>query len=228
MRHIILFIAFALIIPISSSAQNIVGLHNGGEMKYKQLKLKNPAFSKSYLLADDSVKYSLDLVNYYQIGSDYYKKKFSNSGNYEFMKRELEGTISLYSVIRTTQSFDPNTGIPYSSSSKVNFYGKSNGSIKKVNSKNLKMDLADCEACQQEIKKAKTLGIISAIGLTAGLGIFIGTAASELSKTQEPGESTSFPPGAIIGTALCFTPLILSGSRRRHYSNAIAIYNERN
>ena len=227
MRRVLLFIAWTLSAIVTSRAQNIVGLHNGQELEFGSLKLKEPAFSKSYLLADDSVKYSLDLVKYYRVGSDYYKKRMRHNGSYEFMYREQEGAIELYSVIRTVHSYNPNTGIPYSSSSKLNFYSKDVEGIKKVNGKNLKIDMSECELCLQEVKKAKTLSMISAIGLTAGLGIFIGTAATHLSETPEPGDSSGIPAGAIIGPALCFTPWILSGAKRKHFSNAISIYNER-
>jgi hypothetical protein len=226
MKRTIFFVYAVLIVATTTQAQNFVGLHNGYKHEYKNLVLIKPGFSSRYLLADDSIKYRLSEVKYYQIQDGYFLKR-GNRGT-EFMKREQEGIIELFGVVRTTHSFDPNTGIPTSSSSKINFYRKNNGRVKKVNSKNLRMDVSDCESCLKEIKKAKTLGVISAIGLTAGLGIFIGTAATHLSETPEPGEeSSSIPAGAIIGPALCFTPLILSGSKRSHFENAISLYNNR-
>lgn len=139
------------------------------------------------------------------------------------MYREQQGTIELYSVVRTNQSYNAGTGISSSSSSKVNFYSKSNGSIKKANGKNLMMDLADCELCVQELKKAKTLNAISVVGLVAGLGIFIGTAASDLSKPDDLDKSTNIPPGLFVGGALCTTPWILCGARRKHISRSIEL-----
>lgn len=225
-KRTLLFICLATMIVGLAKAQNLVGLGGGQEYSYNKLALKSPLFASSYLLAEDSIKHPLKLVLYYQINGDYFKRRVLDGGDYEFMHRELTGFIELYSVIRTTTSYDPVTGVPMSSSSKVGFYSKNNQEFRKLKGKNLMEDLSDCGACIQEVKKAKTLGIISAIGLTAGLGIFVGTAATDLSERPEPGESTGIPAGAIIGPALCFTPVILGGPRRRHFINAISIYNE--
>jgi hypothetical protein len=226
-KQTVLFICLTMAIVTHLNAQNLVGLGGGQEFEYENLKWKEPLLSKRYLLADDSIRYPLSQIWYYQIDGNYFKRRLFSNGNYEFLRRESEGTIELYSTVRRTTSYDAVTGVPMSSSAKVNFYSISNKTFQKVNVSNLKRDISDYESCMQELKKAKTLNWVSAIALTAGLGIFIGSAAVDLSKTPDPDESAGIPAGVIIGPALCFTPWILSGAKRKHFENAITIYNER-
>jgi len=226
-KRTVFFVISSFIAVSTIQAQNLVGLGGGQEYSYDKLVIKSPLFSSGYLLAEDSIKYPLKLVWYYQIDGDYYRRRVLNNGSYEFIHREVEGAIELYSALRTTTTFNPYTGVPTTTTGKVNFYSKKGKAFKKVKGKNLMEDLSDCKPCMEEIKKTKTLNLISAIGLSAGLGIFIGTAVTNLSEKPEPGESSSIPAGVFIGPALCFTPWILSGPKRKHYSNAIEIYNER-
>lgn len=226
-KQIILFTYLSILTASQLQAQNIVGLGSGKEYSYEKLVLKDPLFSKGYLLADDSIQHPLSVVMYYQIGGDYFKRRVLGGGRYEFMYRESEGAIERYSAIRSTTTYNPYTGVPTTTGGKVNFYSKNNEGLKKVKPSNLVVDLADCEMCVQEVKKGKTLSVVSAIGLTAGLAVFIGSAIKGLSNTPEPDESMSIPPGVIIGPILCFTPWFLSGPKQQHYNNAIMMYNER-
>jgi hypothetical protein len=134
--------------------------------------------------------------------------------------------VTNYQAIRSsTTSYNAATGVPTSTSGKLNFYSKSGANFRKVKGKNLMYDLADCEACLLEVKKGRTLSVISGIGLTVGLCIFVGSAIKNLSEKSEPDDSASIFACAIIGPIICFTPWILRGPKLRYYDNAITIYN---
>lgn len=228
MKNQLLFTILLTILSQVTHAQSLVGLHTGEEIKHNNLRLKSPLFSRQYLLADQEIKYQLDNVRYYQNHDGYFLKWTKRSGNYEFMQREMEGAIEMYSVMRTNTSYDPNMGMHSTTSSKLNFYRKQNGDIKKVNGRNLSLDLAECPECLVEVKKGKTNSTISTVLFTAGMAIFVGTAASMLSKSPEPGESTGIPPGAIIGPVVCLSSMFFKAPIRKHYRNSIALYNNRN
>lgn len=80
MKQILLFFTIVFISFGTLIAQNIIGMADGRELEYQQLVLKQPLLSKSYLLAEDSIKYAMDKVNYYQINGDYFKKRFLKMG----------------------------------------------------------------------------------------------------------------------------------------------------
>ena len=219
------FIGLTLFVQSTGYPQALVGLSNGQEYRYKTVALKKPAFSSAYLLADDSIKYPLADVKYYEGNSGYFLRSDMGTAANEFMHREQTGNIELYSVMRWTSSYNSTTGESSMSKVKVNYYKKRYGTIKKLTGGNLSMDLMDCPKCLQEVKKGKGLSTVGAIGVVVGLGIFVGTAATTLSKPPTPGETKPMPAGVIIGPIFCLTPWLVKGAKRKHYQAAIDLYN---
>ena len=74
-KNTVLFICLSMAIVTHLNAQNLVGLGGGQEFEYENLKLKEPLLSKRYLLADDSIRYPLSQIWYYQIDGNYFKRR---------------------------------------------------------------------------------------------------------------------------------------------------------
>lgn len=216
---------FTLLLFLSSNlfAQVTIGLEDGRTYQHQKMKLKG-----SRIIADDTITYYKDQVDFYSNEEGYFKKRKFGQGGYEFMFRVGEGAIETYSVWRSVTSMNPNTGLMTTNSSKQFFYALEGGEIKKMKYKHLIKDIGHIPECRAYLKKAKTAQAIGVTSLIAGLGVFIGTAVGELKKVESNSslDDSSIPPGVFVGAALCFGPMISRIPAMKNYRRAIEYYNE--
>lgn len=228
-------ISFFLITSFTSQGQQYqVGLQNGKLYSGSNIRWKTPFLGKEHLLINDSLKISMDQISFYEVQEGYYKKFASpKTGYIDFYKREVGGErINVFTVLVSTGSYNPATGMYIFNQSKVYWYEKDRNALKKLSYKNLKYDLSDNQASMYILKKVNDLRIATGLVYALGAGLIIagiadgmnqdvGTTSSTTRQSHSKGGATYF-----IGGAVCMVvPLVINIGKRKKIFQAIELYN---
>jgi len=226
-------IVFLAIAPksIAQDSSLIVGLKSGKVIHANQLKLKEPLLKSSYILVNESEKYPIQEVKYYQDQTGYYSwARIDAYGKEVKLKRELTGNVNTYSRLVSSYSYNEFGGMY--STTKVEYFQKGQNEINKINYENLSRALSDNAASASKLDETKSLKTLNVVAYVVGGGLLIGGLAHMNSLNQNEGsppyEDTSikFSPLFFIGAATLTIPLFTKSPMKRKLNEAIAIYNK--
>ncbi|MFM7430030.1 MAG: hypothetical protein ACKO1F_09040 [Flammeovirgaceae bacterium] len=214
MRIFILFF-FLTTINVNGQDKSFVELNNGEKIESDNILVKEPAFSKAYLLVNGTEKYSLDDVTAYQIKGSYFKKfQISNFAKPTFFFRSSHGKIDAYSKASTTMMVNQSTGSMSTISNRWDYYSINNGPLQKVRYRFLKNDLKDSPKAKEVIRKIKGIRTLTGVFYVAGAGLLI-SGVADLSNTK------GVPPTIIVGAVMYNVNFILLNSKRNMLIDAI-------
>lgn len=223
---------------VTTYAQNATPYYIGlksGKVIYSDIRYKVPTFGKSYLLVNDSAKYAIKEVNYFNLQEGFYKHFIPPGQTAETLyRRVISGNrIEVYSktVTNTSWNNDAVTGMatPTTSTRHLDYYIKDGGTPKKVKFSNLKVDLSDKPESVAILRKVKGLRVLTGTLYLAGAGMFVAGIASVGNRSSSPGEpneSEGIPPLIIAGVITMVIPNLLHFTKRDHMLDAIKAYNK--
>ncbi len=214
-----------------------VGLNSGETVYGNKLEFIDKLIGKDYLLLDDSMKYLLSDIKFYQRESGYYLKKNISMRGDVWFKRNIEGKINTYSA--TEWSYSPGMMGPngmytggYSRAIKMSYYEKGY-QFKEMNYENLKRDLKNHEASMLQLEKVRKMK-------NTNIGIYVGSAAlilagiahtAALNKQEGPppyDADIKFSPFLIVGAIGIAIPSFINMSKEEKLLQAIKTYNKDN
>ena len=214
------------ILRAQDSLNSYIVLRSGDKLNGK-VEIKSPVFDRKYLTLNDSIKYTLDKVEYFQ-NEDGYFRVYAKSGNNMLLKREKRGKVDLYSsysVSHTPGAFTaaPGGAVSYSpgmvTTVRFDYYMKNNG-IKELDYSNLKKDLSDNAESMRYLKSYNTLRYVQ-------WGIFAAGAVMVISAFARMDKDEGLPKGLLIGGGVVmgasFIPSMAKDDRLRQ---AVEAYNE--
>lgn len=224
---------------VTTYAQNAtpyyIGLKNG-KVIYGDIRYKVPTFGKSYLLVNDSAKYAIKEVNYFNVQGGFYKQFIPPGQTTETLyRRVISGNrIEVYSktVTNTSWNNDAITGMttPMTNTRHFDYYIKDDGIPKRLKFSNLKADLSDKPESVAILRKVKGLRMLTGTLYLAGAGMFVAGIASIGNKSSsspgEPNESGGIPPLIIAGAITMVIPNLLHFAKRDHMLDAVKAYNK--
>jgi hypothetical protein len=227
LRIACLWVTMILIIS-SMVAQQIdsrsgVILKNGSTELGKVLVYEKGDAGASFRL--DGRQFSSADIRYFKSAHGYFANASEIDGDETYALRVRKGLISQYEKIKIqTYQADtlPNYGklSDFANGEKMHYYHLQNGTLKKINYKNLKSDINSYIPSQLYLKDYKKFKFMQYGMLGVGLGL---VAYSIISQ----GSNINFTPGIVLGTLLTGGSFGAIGSQRDALDNAIKAYNEK-
>lgn len=234
--------------PYFASAQNgndnrahFVGLNNGEKVYARRVQLKSPLLKSNYFLLDDSIRFSVSAVKYYQNDNGFFLKIADPYGRDDFAERVVSGRISKYFISRTSYNnyYGPGYG-GYGgyggwgygglgwgggpSRRNIYFFTKDDGDLQSYNYNNLREALADnpgsLEVLDQYRKSRYIENGVSLVG--AGLLIYGLTQSFNMTGTNN---NSGLSPTVYAGAAVISIPLITGLFKKDKLTQAIELYN---
>jgi len=201
---------------------------SSGEKISGKVELKHPVFSTTYLMFNDTIKYSLNKIKSFQNGEGYFGRVADSET--KIVKRTVEGRIDLfeetksswsggnqisYNTPRGTQTFStPNVFNTYT----LSYFSKNGGDILDADYSNLKEALADNAESMRHLSIYQTLNYVQYGLVGSGLAIMIGGVATIKKERMNEGIITT---GAIVAV-LGWIPHLIKGTELQ---KAVNIYN---
>lgn len=204
---------------------NFVELEDGQRVNAKEIRYVNPPFKSPYLLVDNRSKLQLSKVKSYQNEKGFFLRgSLPPQGEIGFAKRISKGEVSTYEKTTTTYMSGPYS---YGGVHRNDYYTKGKSGLRKINIRNLTVDLSDNAASLSHLKKAKNIGMIQNVfyGLGAACIVY-GIASFASQDSPQVDDGPSFPPTLIAAPVLFLIPLPLNFTKKDHLKSAIRIYNE--
>lgn len=193
-------------------------------------------FGSSYFLVD-TIKINPIHVKFYQSKSGFYGRSDKMEVNPVFAVRVIQNKINIFKIdtIYSSYRFYPTaTGMASSGLviNKQHFYNKGYSDLKKLNYRNLKVDLADNPESSLHLNKCKSVKRNTTILYSAGFALIIGGLGSLIAKTSNVPENTPEPnlkgnfAAMGVGFACCWAGYFVSLSQPKHLINAVKSYNK--
>ena len=207
------------------SSWHFVELEDGRRISGKEVRYVNPPFKRPYLLVDSESRFQLSIVKSYQNEKGFFLKgSLPPYGEIGFAKRVLKGEVSVYEKTTVTYMTGP---YAYGGVYRSDYYTKGNSGLKKVNLRELAIDLSDNAASMKHLKKAKNTAVIQNIfyGLGAACIVY-GIASFANQDHSQVDNRPNFPPALIAAPICLLIPLPLNVTKKDHLNNAIILYNE--
>ena len=232
MKHLVVVVSISAIallnlpgLSAQESSGHFVELEDGRKISGKEVRYVNPPFKRPYLLVDSESRFQLSIVKSYQNEKGFFLKgSLPPYGEIGFAKRVLKGEVSVYEKTTVTYMTGP---YAYGGVYRSDYYTKGNSGLKKVNLRELAIDLSDNAASMKHLKKAKNTGVIQNIfyGLGAACIVY-GIASFANQDHSQVDNRPNFPPALIAAPICLLIPLPLNVTKKDHLNNAIILYNE--
>ncbi len=206
------------------SSLRFIELENGQKISSKEVRYVNPPFKRPYLLVDNESRFQISTVKSYQNERGYFLKgSLPPQGETGFAKRVLEGKISVYEKTTVAYMTGP---YAYGGVHRSDYYTKGKAGFRRVNIRNLAIDLSDNPTSRSHVKKAKNTGVIQSIFYGLGAACIVYGIASFASQDHSQVDGgPNFPP-TLIAAPICFLiPLPLNATKKDHLNKAITLYN---
>ena len=249
MKYRLLIILFSCL-PFFSMAQvgsdndprtQFVGLMNGQKVYAKRVQLKNPFLKGSYFLLDDTLRYPLNSVKYYQNDNGYFLRISNPYDRDDFAKRTISGRISKYYVSKTyyNNMYGPyggyggygyggfggyGWGMP--SSRNIYFFTKDDGELQSYNFNNLREALADNPGSVQLLNQYRKGKYVETGVSIAGAAILLyGMSQTFKNYQNSQGQGGSVAPTVYVGAAVISLPWITGLFKKDKITQAVELYN---
>jgi TonB family protein len=212
-------------------------LYSGKKVFGEFIKYKARTFGKAHFDVDGE-RFEADIVMAYQNQDGYFLKSTSeNSYKPIFYHRETQGSrINTYSITSTNYSggapnaYGGGMGMGTWSTTKVGYYSKDEGALRKLNYKNLQRDLSDNLESAMKLKEVKKIRTAHTFIYLVGAALLI----KGVSDTTGSTETTSSPqndgpnvsPLVYVGAVTLWIPFLTNGGKRKKTDEAIRLYNK--
>ena len=243
------FLLFLILcLPLGAMAQvgsdndprtHFVGLTNGQKVYAKRVQLKNPFLKGSYFLLDDSLRFPLNSVKYYQNDNGYFLRISNPYDRDDFAKRTISGRISKYYVSKT---FYNNMYGPYGgyggygyggfggygwgmpSSRNIYFFTKDDGELQNYSYANLREALADNPGSVELLNKYQRGKYIDTGISIAGAAILIYGMSQTFKNYQNQGTG-GVHPTVYVGAGVISLPWLTGLFKKDKITQAVELYN---
>ena len=215
---------------------NFVYTFTGQVIKGNNIELKYGQLAIPYLLVDSN-NISLNEVKFYKTNEEFLANTnyINLLGNNSFSKRKIAGRINLYETFKLRSSpghFNSSTG-SYSSGMIIinskSYYNKGFNDLKRINYKNLSIDLVDNSTSTHYLNKYQTrniaqwvLGIAGGVLTIGGLMVVMDNNGGNFDPADVPYEALSV---AGVGMVFCCLSLYFNISKFEYIKKAINTYN---
>lgn len=245
MKYIVFFFLLS-VIPLVGSAQQgsdndprvyFVGLKTGEKFYAKRVQIKSPLLKSNYFLLDDSLKFPISAVKYYQNENGFYLRISNPYERDDFARRVISGRISKYSISKTYYNnpmgpygygpYGGYGGLGYSPTTTKNiyFFSKDEGELQNFNYENLREAMSDNPGSMEMLNKyRKDKYVETGLGI-AGAAILIGGLANTFKQGQMPDGSIRMSPAVYVGVGIMSIPWITGFFKKDKITEAIEIYN---
>jgi len=224
---------FLILISQAHSQENkeneFLYLYSDSIMYGKTIEFTKPVFSKSYFTVNEK-KIESKKVKFYYNGYGLYANTSSIrfTGKTNFIRRTTPGKINLY--VTTTTSYS-STGPEEQTT--IHYYNKGYNDLKKVNYKNLYMDMSDNSECLlllQDYKKTRnTLRTTGIVGVGLALGSMLTYAFLNNNNYSLYEEKNPLPYTVVgcTGGIMILTSSYLSIFNNTKILKSISMYNSK-
>ena len=230
MRYRLLLIFF-FCLPLFASAQvgsdndprtHFIGLQNGEKVYAKRVQLKNPFLKGSYFLLDDTLRYPLSSVKYYQNDNGYFLRISKYYVSKTFYNN-MYGPYGGYGGYGYGGFGGYGYGMP--SSRNIYFFTKDDGPLQNYNFENLREALGDnpgSVALLNQYRKGKYVETGLSI---AGAAILIYGMSQTFKSYQTSQNGGSVAPTVYVGAAVISIPWISGLFKKDKITQAVELYN---
>ena len=170
----------------------------------------------------------MDDIQTYKTSEGYFTRPPAGLlGSSAFVKRELEGQVSLFSRIDTyAQPMPGAPGMPSTSTfnySKKTFFSKAGEPLQKTTYQNLQEALGDNDKSMEYLQKYRSLKAAQNISLFAGVGLALHGLISGARRSEETFQPA---PTLYVGLGLAGGSYLFSFSKASTMEQAIEAYNQ--
>jgi len=220
---------------------HFVGLANGQKVYARRVQLKSPFLKSNYFLLDDSIRYEVSTVRYYQNENGFFLKiSDPYGGTDDFAQRVLSGRISKYYVSKTFyNNYSPYGPYGYgrygyggfggygwgnSSRRNIYFFSKDNGELQSYNYNNLREALRDNPGSLELMDQYRKSKYLETGVSLAGAGLLIyGFTQSFRNSANTTGFQVN--PAVYAGAALISIPWFTGIFKKDKLTQAVELYN---
>ena len=243
----LIFLFYLFCLPFFSFSQNgsdndprtqFVGLANGQQVYARRVQLKSPFLKSNYFLLDDSIRYEVSAVRYYQNENGFFLKiSDPYGGTDDFAQRVISGRISKYYVSKTFyNNYNPygygrygyggfgGYGMGGSNRRNIYFFTKDNGDLQSYNYNNLREALRDNPGSLQLMDQYRKSKYVETGVSLAGAGLLIyGFTQSFRNSANTAGFQVN--PTVYAGAALISIPWLTGIFKKDKLTQAVELYN---
>jgi hypothetical protein len=238
-----LFFLLLLTIPYFSVAQvtseqdaraNFVGLQNGQRVYAKRVQLKSPLLKSNYFLLDDTTRFSVSAVRYYQNENGFFLKILDPLGGREdFARRLMSGRISKYYTTRTTYDNFSRPGFGYGgwntfgapTRRDIYFFTKDEGDIQLFTFENLREALSDNPGSLELLARYRKQRYVDTGLSIAGAAILLYGVTQSLNTSSSATGGFNLSPVVYVGAAVISLPWLTGLFRKDKLTQAVELYN---
>ena len=236
MKYFLSLLLLVLLATISCYSQDksiVIQLKSDSLITTKWIKLYDfPFLQKPYIriYSANGHKIKLREINYY--------KGYDQNGNFRYFKtvdlgfqknfRFSERLLRLDSTQNVNIYYDyvttGGTDMVFSSRVENNYYSIKNQPVKKVNYKNVRNDLANCEFSQSDIKSAKRIMFLQLLSAGIGTALLTKTIWNITNPLHENFPKKASEISFIASGAFLVIPFTLERARKTRLTNALRKY----
>ncbi|WP_034256688.1 hypothetical protein [Adhaeribacter aquaticus] len=221
-----------------------VGLQNGQKIYGKRVQLKSPLLKSNYFLIDDSIRYPVDAVKFYQSDNGFFLKISDVYGGQEFAKRTVAGRISKFYISRVDYNPYGNGAFGYPryggfgyggfgypgygygpSRRNIYFFSKDGGQLQNYTFENLRQAMSDNPGSLEVLAKYRRDKYIDTGLSLAGAAILIAGFTSTIRNTDLQTGVSRVSPMVYAGAGILSIPLVKGLFKKDKLTQAVELYN---
>jgi hypothetical protein len=222
--HLLAFL-LATYIGLAQQTTNSVKYRNGVIVSHPMIEIIDFGKPTSYLLLGKSQQVSMDQVSSFEINGTYYMVKDLSGFGTVVLRRDIEGTISVYSTV--LEQFRETAILGGNEQSKLQFYLLDN-ELKRLNYQNLRVDFAEHSEYSHRIESSRKKTLLRTSAIVTGLAL-TGVGLARMFEPVPDGTYSKLvfkPNSTFVAGGLLTIGAIAFGRKKDSMESMITDYNK--